>query len=58
MTEKEYNICIGKILAGKPLDEDMAHSFVFKLGEFENLLDEGDMDDVFGTEGWRHLIWD
>lgn len=58
MTEKEYNICIGKILAGKPLDQSMADSFVSTLNVFESLLDEGDQDDCFGTEGWRHLAWD
>jgi hypothetical protein len=58
MTEKEYNICIGKILAGKALDESTAQSFVCTLSQFEQLLDDGDQDDYFGTEGWRHRIWD
>jgi hypothetical protein len=58
MTEKDYNICIGRILAGQALSEDTAQSFISVLNAFENLLDEGDQDDYFGTEGWRHRIWD
>lgn len=26
------------------------------LDELEDLLDEADEDDVFGTEGWRHRL--
>lgn len=58
MTEKEYNICIGKILAGKALDVTTAHSFVGAIGAMESLLDEGDQEDYFGTEGWQHLVWE
>lgn len=59
MTEKEYNICIGTILAGKPLDVTLAHSFVETLVEFESMLDDADSDDYFGSEGWRHMVgWD
>lgn len=56
MNEKQFNICIGKIMAGKALDEDDAHEFVDTLSDIESLLDDGDQDDVFGTEGWRHCL--
>lgn len=56
MTEKEYNIAIGKILSGKPLSDEEANLFIETLGEFENMLDEGDQDDYYGTEGWRHRM--
>jgi hypothetical protein len=59
MTEKEYNICIGKILAGVPLTSEEGQRFVEVLCNFESLLDQGDQDDYFGTEGWRHRVdWD
>ena len=56
MTEKEYNICLGKIIAGKPLDEDTAQSLVSLLSRFEDMLDDTDQEDYFGTEGWRHYV--
>lgn len=59
MTEKEYNRAIGKILAGVPLGSEDAAEFVSILGLFEGMLDSGDQDDYFGTEGWRHQMgWD
>lgn len=59
MTEKEYHICIGKIISGNPLSNEDAARFVDMIAKFEEMLDEGDQDDVFGTEGWRHnLGWD
>lgn len=58
MTEKEYNVCIGTILAGKPLDVTTAHRFVETLVQFECLLDEGNQEDYFGTEGWQHRVFD
>lgn len=54
-TESEINIIRGKNLGNAVTQED-----VFLLLEhidvLENLLDEDDMEDVHGTEGWRHLL--
>jgi hypothetical protein len=59
MTEKEFNICVGKILAGKSLNEEDAINFVETINEMESMLDDGDQEDFFGTEGWRHVMgWD
>lgn len=59
MSERDYSICIGKILAGKTLGEDEAQRFVEILSYFESMLDDADMQDFFGTEGWRHYMgWD
>jgi hypothetical protein len=33
--------------------EDIA-ALLQHIQELEDLLDEGDQDDAFGTEGWRH----
>jgi hypothetical protein len=58
MTEKEYNRCTGMILAGAPLPEEMRASFFTTLSIMESLLDEGDQEDYFGTEGWQHVVFD
>jgi hypothetical protein len=59
MEERDYNVCIGKILAGKPLNDEEANMFVDVLREFESMLDEGDQEDFYGTEGWHHRMgWD
>jgi hypothetical protein len=40
----------------KAMSEDELRS---TIAEMIDLLDEGDQDDMFGTEGWRHLLgWD
>jgi hypothetical protein len=59
MTEKEFNVCIGKILAGKGLSEEDAINFVEDVNEMQSMLDDGDQEDYFGSEGWRHRMgWD
>lgn len=54
MTEKEYDICIGMILAGRGLSEEDAHAFIEAISKMEGMLDDGDQEDFHGTEGWRH----
>jgi hypothetical protein len=40
----------------KTMSEDELRS---TITEMIKLLDEGDQDDTFGTEGWRHRLgWD
>lgn len=56
MNEKEYNIAVGKILAGKVLEGDEALNFVNLISKFESLLDDANDFDVFGTEGWHKQV--
>lgn len=59
LSEKEYNIAVGKVLSGKVLEGDEALSFIHLISKFESLLDSTNSDDYFGTEGWqRHVNWD
>jgi hypothetical protein len=59
MTETEYGIALGKILAGCALKDEEANGFFETVLKFTDMLDEGDCDDVFGTNGWRHRMgWD
>ncbi len=55
ITEKEINIIRGKNLVNKATKEDIDKLFKY-IDELEEFLDEGDSDDIFGTEGWRHRI--
>lgn len=59
-SESKYNQALGKLLAGpEHLSREECISIMETLNKFEQMLDEGDMDDCFGTEGWRHnLGWD
>ena len=45
-------------IKGRASVEKTTHDDVLKLlghiDALEDLLDEGDQDDAFGTEGWRH----
>lgn len=46
--------------ADKALIKDMDRDQLLEtIEEMIGLLDEGDQDDMFGTEGWRHRLgWD
>jgi hypothetical protein len=54
-TEKTINIVRGKNLVGKAEKADIA-KLIEHIDALEMLLDEGDEDDMFGTEGWRHRL--
>ena len=54
MTEAEFNQNVGSILQD---DWDKGEEFVHIINLLMDLLDEGDMDDFFGTEGWRHHVF-
>lgn len=59
LSEREYNIAVGKILAGKVLEGDEALHFINLISKFESLLDDANDHDVFGTEGWHRAVnWD
>lgn len=45
----------GKMEAGVFVQEEV-NAFLKYVTELENLLDEGDEDDCFGTEGWKHRL--
>jgi hypothetical protein len=50
--ERELNIIRGKILVSKATPEE-ADDFMEYVDKMEELLDETDYADFFGTEGWR-----
>ena len=56
MTEREYNIAIGKLMGGALVDTDEIMRFIDVLSRFESLLNQTDQDDYFGTQGWRYLM--
>jgi len=55
ISEKEFNILCGKLLGGDLTQEDKKN-LMLVISTFEELLDEADSDDFFGTEGWREYI--
>lgn len=55
LSEKELNILRGKALVGHASVEEMMKLF-FLMDEMESLLDEGDLEDFYGTEGWRRRL--
>jgi hypothetical protein len=54
-TDKTLNTIRGKNIVGAATTDDV---FVLlqHIDALEDLLDEGDDDDAFGTEGWRHRL--
>ena len=54
-TDRFLNTVRGKALVGHATPEEILAVFGH-LDALENLLDEADEDDVFGTEGWRHRL--
>lgn len=54
-TDETLNIIRGKNLVGAASTDDV---FVLlqHIDALEDLLDEGDEDDAFGTGGWRHRL--
>lgn len=49
------NTIRGKNLVGKADKDDVLKLFE-QLDAYEQLLDEGDQEDMYGTEGWRHHL--
>lgn len=53
MLEKDFNRYLGSLVG---TEADQARDVIDYM---MSLLDEADLDDYFGTEGWRHLLgWD
>lgn len=54
MDERDFNKFLGAVL-----DHRGGQEFNNVVDKMFELLDEADMDDYFGSEGWRHLLgWD
>lgn len=54
-TDKVINTIRGKNLVGAA-DKDDVTKLIEHIDALETLLDEGDQNDAFGSEGWRHTI--
>ncbi len=54
-SERTINIIRGKNLVGKADKKDVDILFEY-IDSLEIFLDEHEVDDFFGTEGWRHRI--
>lgn len=55
LSDCELNMIRGKALVGHASVVELAQVFGH-LDMIEMKLDEGDEDDQFGTEGWRHFF--
>lgn len=53
MTYAEFNKLKGYIEAMSP---QYGKDFNAMIEKMEQLLDEADADDYFGTEGWKHQV--
>lgn len=57
-TERELDMIRGKMLVNKASQKEL-HQFLTYVTFLEGLLADADMEDFFGTEGWRHRAgWD
>lgn len=54
-TDRVVNTIRGKNLVGKASKADVDKLFEH-IDALEMFLEDNDVDDVFGTEGWRHAI--
>lgn len=54
-SDREMNIMRGKMLMDHPPGHDVWKVFA-QLDWLEDELNQRDMDDFFGTEGWRHAF--
>jgi hypothetical protein len=52
---KDINIIVGKNLTGKVGKRDV-QVLLEHIQALEELLDEDDLEDMHGTEGWRHHL--
>lgn len=55
MTDAKMNELRGKALVGACTKEEVMQITEY-VNRLEILLDEGDQEDMYGTEGWRHLL--
>lgn len=52
---RELDVIRGKMLVSAASVEEN-HAFLRYVASLESLLDEADLDDYFGTEGWQHHL--
>lgn len=55
MTWEQFNRAMGKIEYDQS-DRAQVKLFLNVVQEMIELLNEADMDDYFGTEGWKHRL--
>lgn len=55
LSDKEINIIRGKAMVGHASPKELLSVFAH-LDSIEYELDQLDMEDFFGTEGWRHAM--
>lgn len=54
-SEKELDMIRGKMLINKATQEEL-NEFLKYVSVIESLIDEADLEDFYGTEGWRNKI--
>lgn len=54
-TDSQINVIRGKNLVGHATKDDV-FALLEHIDALEDLLDDADGDDMFGTEGWRHRL--
>lgn len=52
---RELDTIRGKMLVAAATVPEL-HTFLHYVSELERLLDQTDLDDFFGTEGWLHYL--
>jgi len=57
MTKKEFLKALGKVGAGVALKGSEAEEFADVVERMASLLDEGDYEDFYGTEGWTRVVF-
>lgn len=58
LSEREINMIRGKLSVNE-VNVSEINEFLKYVDKLEDLLEDGDMEDFYGTEGWRHSLgWD
>lgn len=52
----QIHITLNNVLNGARVCEEDLQELAHHIHSMENMLDETDMDDYFGTEGWKHRL--
>lgn len=54
--ETKVEVLRERVVNKSSLDASDSLFLIGVIDKMKNLLDEGDLMDAFGTEGWRHTI--
>lgn len=57
ITEKQVNVIRGKMSVGKASIEEI-EEFLKYVDEIEKLVEQASDEDFYGTEGWKHIVFD